>query len=151
MNGDLAVPADFSAERAVAGAALLHRLGARRAAAVLSGADFYYPQCRRLFEAALQLDDIGSFTDGSPVAWRPSSARVRAVAAAVMADVPFVVAEQLTTETPAMASPEPWAAEVVAAAERRRAMRALADAYNLLGEGGDLDEVASVLNKVAAA
>ncbi len=144
MNGDLTVPADLCAERVVAGCTLLHPLGAQRAAAMLSPADFYFPQCRRLFEAALQLHDVGPFDQG-PVPWLPSSARVRAIAAAVMADEPFMVAEQLMAESPVMTRPEPWAAKVAAAAERRRAMRLLADAFNALGEGGDLEDVAAAI------
>jgi hypothetical protein len=153
--GTLAVPTAPEAERAVVGVVLLTPFGLAHAAGIVTADDFHDRTLARLFEAAADLADIGPFRppslDGLDPCCFPSSSGVRIAAAATIADVPFMVVEAIAADAPTMTNAQHWARHVADAARRRRAMTVLAGAYNALGAGASLDDVAPTLRPVAAA
>jgi len=137
------IPYSHAAEANVVGCAL-----ARARTSHYDAADCYVPAHARLLAATKELYDVvPQWCDPYEVDWAalvpftyPSFERIRAVAAAMLADVDAADAVSLVERRY-----EPCLGDDSAAVERmarsRRAMAALAEAYNALGEGGDVEDV----------
>ncbi len=141
----LTVPQDDEAERVVAAVVIATRFALSHVADVVTATDFYNPALGRLFAVAPLLDDLAPFQ--APV----SSEHVRVGAASVLAEVPLSVLERLLRAAPVMWDARRWAHRVADAARRRRAMAAVAQAYNLLAAGAGVDDVSPLLSDATAA
>jgi replicative DNA helicase len=150
----LAVPTANEAERSVVGVVLLTPLGLAHVAGIVTADDFHDRTLARLLEATTDLADIGPFRpaslDGLDPYRFPSSRGVRIAAAATIADVSFMAVEAIAADAPTMTNAGHWARQVADAARRRRAMVVLANAYNALGGGAALEDVAPTLSRVVA-
>jgi len=148
----LKVPYSHAAEANVVGCAL-----ARARPSHYDARDCYVPAHARLLEAAKELSDVvPQRCDPSEVDWAalypfgwPSFERIRAVAAAMLADVEIGDAVSLV-ERRCEPSVGRDSATVGRLARSRRAMAALAEAYNVLGEGGDVEDVAAMVGRAVA-
>lgn len=127
----LTVPQDPEAEATVAGCAIATRRGARLAARVPADA-FYDGRLRNLFEAAVALDVAD--LDGRVTAVATRCGRSPRGVWRTVDDRPVMFDETGS-----------YAARVVDAARRRTAMGAALAAFNALGEGGTLADVAPLL------
>lgn len=112
--------------------------GAELARARLAGDDFYVPAYRRLFAAAVGLNDVDDENE-------------RIARAADAAGLEEVEVRALVEERSVMwDSAGSFARRVAEAARRRHAMEALGDAFNALGEGADPEEVRWLLEAALA-
>lgn len=131
------VPFDEEAEEEVIGCALRTPWGAELARARLEPEDFYVPAHQRLFAVAHRITAEQSDVEG------------RAAQAARLGEVPERVALALLTGGCVMAdSGGAYAKRVAAAARRRRAMEALAEAYNAIGEGEPVEAALEVVGQL---
>lgn len=132
------VPYNEVAEEEVIGCAVATRHGAELAAERLDVDDFYKPAHRRLFASAYELPD-GDEED-------------RLALAAAEAVVDQAEVRQICRARCAMFDTAgTFAQRVSSAADRRRTMKTLAEAFNALGSGAELDEVRPLLTRWAKA
>lgn len=120
------------------------RDGYELVADLLTIEDFYEDRHQRIWAAAAGLTDVPALVGDTSVG--EFNVRVGIVAEAANVSPSYV--QSLVDATPVMANSRPWALRVVAATRRRRAMLALADAYNALGDGAELKDVAEGLRPV---
>lgn len=131
------IPFDAGAEREVVACALATPYGRQLAAERLQAEDFYVPRCRRLFLVAKRLEQ--------------KDQDERIAAAASMSGEPLVDLERLVDERAVMFDTSGgFANRVLDAARRRHAMEILADAFNAVGEGAELGDVAQLVGAVLA-
>ncbi len=160
----LEVPTDDQAEQAVVGTAIASSRGCRSAAGVVTEDEFYWPLHARLFVAAQALDEIEAtfpvcctkvMTTGTGCPehpYWPNLSRLRAVAAAVIADCPAQVVHDLVEERPLMWDNHGrYAAQVAEAARRRKMMVAAEQVFNGIGRGLPLEDLDEQLDALKAA
>lgn len=116
-----------------------------RALAGLNPGLIYDPPLRRLFIACAELNDIGPFRwsldDCDPLSiWPmtpPYSVRVRTAAVAVIAEVPFIVVEELVRDEGRFSVSRRWVDALRDAEKRRAALIDLEKARDRLLAGAD--------------
>lgn len=136
MNA-LRIPVDEEAEAEVVGLAVGSPTGYRLAAAVTDPRDFWIPRYGRAFASCAELADV-------PTTWDCAE---RIARAAKLADVDVDELRRLEANRSLFQDTRArFAHRVADAARRRRAMAALADAYNALGLGAGLEEAAALVD-----
>jgi len=134
----LEVPSDPWAEAAITGCAIASIRGADLAQRRLRADDLWDPRLRRMFVAAVELEQIGE------------EDRIPAVADAT--SIPEAEVARLVNDRPVM-----WdlsggfARRVRDAASRRAAMGAAARVYNAIAAGARLEEVAAEIHQLEQA
>lgn len=132
---DLQIPVDQTAEEALAGVAVSSARGyALAAERGVTGALFYLPRCRRVFEASASLANLSGIDDES------IDQRLRE--ASRLAAVPLEEVQRLRDARPVMFDKSgSLARRVLRAHEARRAMTLCDTLYTRLGSGERLDVV----------
>lgn len=139
---DLRAPFDGYAESVIAGCATASRRGARLAQNRLAPDDFWDPRLRRIFEAALDIDDS---LDG--ISEDSSQERLRIVAD--RATVPLPDIRRLVSDRPVQwDTTGTYADKIARAAQARKVMALCAQIYNDLGAGTPLHDITPKLAQI---
>lgn len=140
------VPFDENAEQSLAGAATWSQQAAVAVMAAVDPAAFYLPWCGRVVAAGAELEEI------VPPNELVSGRNLRLGALSVTADVDLRRLAEWRAMAWTLRHPEPLARRVREAAERRRLMLRLTEAFNALGAGVPIGQaVAPVRDEIARA
>lgn len=128
-TGELRVPEDTAAERAIAATLTITGEALPGLDQHLQPEDFYTGAYRRIYQAAHHPNVSGLVGDA------------RRQAIAELTAIPADELDQLAAAACFLRDGTPWARRVADAAARRRAMQAAADLYNTLAAGAALDDL----------
>lgn len=139
VAGGLTVPEDPWAETTVVGCAVASRRGAELARARIEAEDIWNSRLRRLYEAALELDQVSDHDQ-----------RIESVAN--LTGIPAEEIFALVDDRPCMVDASgAFAKRVLDASLRRAVMTHCARVYNELAAGARLEEIAPMVAKIEKA